>query len=277
MNDIDDAIEDVKWIKEHGLRGGVLHPAGAARRARLHPAAERSRVRPAVGGVPGPRRPDQLARRHRRRRSTRTSRRRRSCTCRSSTFYTQRTLNWLVLSGVFERFPRLKFVLTEQGGGWVGDAAKQPRRADQERAQRLDRRAALHRRHGAAASRERVHPPERVARRELRQSSGTSSGATSSPRATGCGGATSRTTRRRRRSPGSTCASAWRACPPRRSASCSRATRPRSTTSTSPRSTGRRRRSGRRSRSSTRPLDEMPENPNMALRGAGNTVGRARG
>ena len=24
MNDIDDAIDDVRWIKEHGLRGGVL-------------------------------------------------------------------------------------------------------------------------------------------------------------------------------------------------------------------------------------------------------------
>jgi predicted TIM-barrel fold metal-dependent hydrolase len=40
-------------------------------------------------------------------------------------FYTRRTLNWLILSGVFERFPRLKFVLAEQGGGWVGDAGKQ--------------------------------------------------------------------------------------------------------------------------------------------------------
>ena len=26
LNDIDDAIEDVKWIKDHGLRGGVLIP-----------------------------------------------------------------------------------------------------------------------------------------------------------------------------------------------------------------------------------------------------------
>ena len=32
VNDIDDAIEDVKWIKEHNLRGGVLLPAGPARR-----------------------------------------------------------------------------------------------------------------------------------------------------------------------------------------------------------------------------------------------------
>ena len=26
LNDIDDAIEDIKWIKEHGLRGGILLP-----------------------------------------------------------------------------------------------------------------------------------------------------------------------------------------------------------------------------------------------------------
>ena len=29
LNDIDDAIEDVTWIKEHGLRGGVLLPTVA--------------------------------------------------------------------------------------------------------------------------------------------------------------------------------------------------------------------------------------------------------
>ena len=32
-NDIDDAIADAHWIKEHGLRGGVLLPNVAARRA----------------------------------------------------------------------------------------------------------------------------------------------------------------------------------------------------------------------------------------------------
>lgn len=31
LNDIDDAIADVKWIKDHGLRGGVLLPAGGHR------------------------------------------------------------------------------------------------------------------------------------------------------------------------------------------------------------------------------------------------------
>ena len=65
LNDIDDAIDDVKWIKEHGLRGGVLLP-NIPPSAHVDEADLRPRVRPAVGGVPGPRGPDQHPRRHRR-------------------------------------------------------------------------------------------------------------------------------------------------------------------------------------------------------------------
>ena len=121
MNDIDDAIDDVRWIKEHGLRGGVLiqpvppdahdyiRPLNDPEYDRLWAVCQDLDIPINSHGGVG------VAV------VSRTSRRRRSCTCRSSTFYTQRTLNWLILSGVFERFPRLKFVLTEQGGGWVGD------------------------------------------------------------------------------------------------------------------------------------------------------------
>ena len=34
-------------------------------------------------------------------------------------FYSQRPLVQFILSGVFERFPKLKFVITETGGAWV--------------------------------------------------------------------------------------------------------------------------------------------------------------
>ena len=34
-------------------------------------------------------------------------------------FYSQRPLVYLILGGVFERFPKLKFVLTEAGCAWV--------------------------------------------------------------------------------------------------------------------------------------------------------------
>ncbi len=58
LNDIDDAIEDITWIKEHGLRGGILLPEHRARRE-VGEAALRPRVRPALGGLPGPRDPGQ--------------------------------------------------------------------------------------------------------------------------------------------------------------------------------------------------------------------------
>ena len=65
LNDIDDAIEDATWIKENGLRGGILLPADPARRE-VGEAALRPRVRPAVEGARGPRDPGQRPRRHRR-------------------------------------------------------------------------------------------------------------------------------------------------------------------------------------------------------------------
>ena len=50
LNDIDDAIADVSWIKEHGLRGGVLLPT-VPPDVEVGQAALRPRVRPAVGGA----------------------------------------------------------------------------------------------------------------------------------------------------------------------------------------------------------------------------------
>ena len=122
MNDIDDAIEDVRWIKEHGLLGGVLIqpvPPGAHDHIRPLNDPEYDRLWAVCqdldipinshGGIGSPRYPDSSTILH----------------MQEMVFYTRRTLNWLILSGVFERFPRLKFVLAEQGGGWVGEAGKQ--------------------------------------------------------------------------------------------------------------------------------------------------------
>ncbi len=124
LNDIDDAIADIRWIKEHGLRGGVLlqpvppdvhdyiRPLNDPAYDRLWAVCQDLDVPiNSHGGVGSPSYPKHPS-------ST-------ILHIQELGFYSQRTLNWLVLSGVFERFPRLKLVLTEMGGGWLKDHAKQ--------------------------------------------------------------------------------------------------------------------------------------------------------
>ena len=64
LNDVDDAIEDVTWIKEHGLRGGVLLP-NVAPDVTWVQAALRPGLRPAVGHHRGARAPVEPALGHR--------------------------------------------------------------------------------------------------------------------------------------------------------------------------------------------------------------------
>ena len=60
LNDVDDAIADVQWCKENGLRGGVL-VGSVPPDLRLAQAAVRPVLRPAVGGLRGARRPGERA------------------------------------------------------------------------------------------------------------------------------------------------------------------------------------------------------------------------
>ena len=65
LNDVDDAIEDVQWIKEHGLRGGVLL-ADVPPDVRLGEAALRPRTTTRCGrSCEDLERPGERARRHR--------------------------------------------------------------------------------------------------------------------------------------------------------------------------------------------------------------------
>ncbi len=111
LNDIDDAIDDVTWIKEHGLRGGVLLPTVAPDvtwvKPLYHPDYDRlwtalqdldlpvnlhaGTGSPNYGKFPSVP----------------------MIMITEVGFYGARPFVHMLLSGVFERFPRLKFVMTE--------------------------------------------------------------------------------------------------------------------------------------------------------------------
>jgi predicted TIM-barrel fold metal-dependent hydrolase len=111
LNDIDDAIEDVTWIKEHGLRGGVLLPTVAPDvkwvKPLYHPDYDRLwaclqdldiPVNLHSGtGSPNYGRFNAVP----------------MIMISEVGFYGMRPFVHMLLSGVFERFPRLKFVMTE--------------------------------------------------------------------------------------------------------------------------------------------------------------------
>jgi predicted TIM-barrel fold metal-dependent hydrolase len=117
LNDIDDAIDDARWIKKHGLRGGILLPNVAPdvkwvkplydpAYDRLWAVLEDEEIPINVHGGTGA--PDygsypfsMLL------------------YINEVGFYSQRPFVQFVLGGVFERFPRLKFVMTETGCRWV--------------------------------------------------------------------------------------------------------------------------------------------------------------
>lgn len=117
VNDVDDAIEDVRWCHENGLRGGVLLP---------NIAPDVDWVKPYIDpcydplwavcedlGVPvtihggtgipnhGPYPATALL------------------YVNEVQFYGQRPLVQLLTAGVFERFPDLRFVMTESGAAWL--------------------------------------------------------------------------------------------------------------------------------------------------------------
>src|SRR4051812_43937021 len=123
LNDIDDAIADAKWIKENGLRGGILLPNIAPDVKWVKPLYDRCydplwevlqdleipvNVHSGTGNPDyGPYATSMLL------------------YINEVLFYSQRPFVQMVLSGVFERFPRLRFVMTEAGCAWVPPLLRQ--------------------------------------------------------------------------------------------------------------------------------------------------------
>lgn len=122
LNNVDDAIAEARWIKEHGLRGGLLLPnlpPDATWIAPLHDpvydglweVCQDLEIPVNVhGGTGTP--------------NYGTSPSADLIFMSEVAFYSKRPLAQLMLSGVFERFPRLKFVMTEQGCKWVPEMLK---------------------------------------------------------------------------------------------------------------------------------------------------------
>jgi predicted TIM-barrel fold metal-dependent hydrolase len=124
VNDLDDAIEDVKWIKEHGLRGGVLLPSIPPDVTHYIPPlysgsydklwAVCQDLGVVVNQHSGTGTPDYgpepaggvvwLT---------------------ETAFFSQRSLTHMLAGGAFDRFPGLRFVLTEQGCSWIPNAIAQ--------------------------------------------------------------------------------------------------------------------------------------------------------
>jgi predicted TIM-barrel fold metal-dependent hydrolase len=117
LNDIDAAVEDVEWIAKHGLRGGVLLPLPSPSDVHLPPLTSPAYDRlwaaiqdnglvinqhsgqgsPHYGTDPGA---DALW-------------------VLEMPFFVQRGFCQLILGGVFERFPKLRYILTESGCAWA--------------------------------------------------------------------------------------------------------------------------------------------------------------
>jgi predicted TIM-barrel fold metal-dependent hydrolase len=117
VNDLDDTIADVHWIKEHGLRGGVLIPALPPDAIWLKPYSDPYYDRfwsvcqdvdipvtmhsgsgnPSYGSTPS------AALMY-------------AAECLT---FSNRQLLYFILGGVFERFPSLRFIMTEQRCAWL--------------------------------------------------------------------------------------------------------------------------------------------------------------
>jgi predicted TIM-barrel fold metal-dependent hydrolase len=119
LNDPDEAVRDVNWIADNGLKGGALLPGlppGAAIPPMHAPdhdpvwraCEERGVLIAAHGGSASPdygMYPASL-----------------SMWLMETSWFSHRPLWSLILSGVFDRFPRLRLVLAEQGTDWIANA-----------------------------------------------------------------------------------------------------------------------------------------------------------
>ena len=123
INDIDDAIEDVNWIANNGLRGGVLLPLPSPSEAHLEPLNHPSydRLWAAIQDC------DLVINQHSGQGSPRYTEGQgsKALWAHEMSFFVQRGFTHLIMGGVFERFPKLKYILTESGCAWAPSLLRQ--------------------------------------------------------------------------------------------------------------------------------------------------------
>ena len=117
LNDIDDAIEDVNWIAKNGLRGGVLLPLPSPSDVHLKPLNDPcyDRLWAAIQDC------DLVMNQHSGQGSPAYTdgQGSKALWAMEMSFFVQRGFSHLIMGGVFERFPKLRYILTESGCAWA--------------------------------------------------------------------------------------------------------------------------------------------------------------
>ncbi|MDX1734959.1 MAG: amidohydrolase family protein [Halioglobus sp.] len=117
LNNVDDAVEDVQWIANNGLRGGVLLPLPSPSETHLEPlnSPVYDRLWAAIQDC------DLVMNQHSGQGSPFYGEHRgsKALWAMEMPFYIQRGYTNLIMGGVFERFPKLRYILTESGSAWA--------------------------------------------------------------------------------------------------------------------------------------------------------------
>jgi len=118
LNNPEDAVREVQWIKEAGLTGGILLPAdhtAGQTVALYYPRYDPIWETCAELDVPVHRHSSLSGDVSSDENGTAAS----AVTLFESPFFSHRGLAHMIFAGVFERYPKLKYVLTESGAGWA--------------------------------------------------------------------------------------------------------------------------------------------------------------
>lgn len=117
LNNIDDAIEDIEWIARHNLRGGVLLPLPSPSEVHLKPLnhPDYDRLWAAIQDA------DLVINQHSGQGSPTYDggQGSKALWAMEMSFFIQRGYTHLIMGGVFERFPKLRYILTESGSAWA--------------------------------------------------------------------------------------------------------------------------------------------------------------